>query len=52
MIKCISTEYYEKTIRLGTVVYICNPSTWNADAGGLQVQGQPGLHSETVSKDN
>ena len=26
------------------------PTTRDADAGGLQVQGQPGLHSETLSQ--
>lgn len=33
---------------------ICNPSTWQAEAGGsLQVQNQPGLHGETLySKQN
>lgn len=28
---------------------LCNPSTWMAEAGGLQVQDQPGL-KETLSK--
>ena len=27
-----------------------NPSTWEAEAGSLGVQGQPGLQSETLSK--
>jgi hypothetical protein len=27
---------------------ICNHATWEAEAGGLQVPGQPGVHSETV----
>jgi hypothetical protein len=27
-----------------------NPSTWEADVGIPQVQGQPGLHSKLVSK--
>jgi hypothetical protein len=31
------------------VVNACNPSTWEAEAGGSQVQDQPGLHSETLS---
>jgi hypothetical protein len=30
----------------------CNPSIRDADAGGLRVQGQPGLHSETLSPKN
>jgi hypothetical protein len=27
-----------------------NPSTQEAEAGGFQVQGQAGLHSETLSQ--
>jgi hypothetical protein len=30
------------------VVYACNPSTWEAEAGGSQVQGQAKLHSKTL----
>jgi hypothetical protein len=30
------------------VGHICNPSTWETKAEGLQVQGQPGLHHETL----
>jgi hypothetical protein len=32
------------------VVHACNPNTWEAKAGGSQVQGQPGLHNKF--KDN
>uniref|UniRef100_A0A8C0ZTT5 CAP-Gly domain-containing protein n=1 Tax=Castor canadensis TaxID=51338 RepID=A0A8C0ZTT5_CASCN len=32
------------------VVYTCNPSIWEAEAGVRLVQGQPGLYSETVSQ--
>jgi hypothetical protein len=28
------------------VAYTCNPSTWEARAGGSKVQSQPGLHSK------
>jgi hypothetical protein len=35
---------------LGMVVHTCNSSTIKAEAGALQVQGQPGLHSETLSQ--
>ena len=28
------------------VVHACNPSTWEAEAGGLLSSGQPGLQSE------
>jgi hypothetical protein len=30
-------------------VYASNPSVWEAEAGESPVQGQPGLHSETLS---
>jgi hypothetical protein len=36
----------------GVVVHAFNPSTQEAEAGGLQVQGQPGLHSETLPHKN
>jgi hypothetical protein len=29
---------------LGVVVHGCNLSTWETEAGGSQVWGQPGLH--------
>jgi hypothetical protein len=32
------------------VIHICNPSTWEAKAGGSHVQGQPWLHRETLSQ--
>jgi hypothetical protein len=32
------------------VVFTCNPSTQEAKAGELQVQGQPGLYKETLSQ--
>jgi hypothetical protein len=28
---------------------ICNPSTLETEEGGLRVQGQPGLHRETLT---
>jgi hypothetical protein len=31
-------------------VHTCNPSIWEVQAGGLRVQFQPGLQSETVEK--
>jgi hypothetical protein len=30
----------------GVVAHTCNPSTWEAEAGRLQIWGQPELHSE------
>jgi hypothetical protein len=32
--------------KLSIIVHICNSSAWVAEAGGSQVWGQPGLHSE------
>jgi hypothetical protein len=34
------------------VKHTCNSSTQKAEAGGSQVQSQPGLHSETLSQSN
>jgi hypothetical protein len=31
------------------VVHVCNPSTQEAEAGGSQVQSQPGLQNEILS---
>jgi hypothetical protein len=35
--------------KLGIVVHAYNPSTRETEAGGWKVQGQPGLHNETLS---
>jgi hypothetical protein len=42
-------ERKKTQIKPDTVVHFCNPITWEVEAGGLQVQGQPGLYSETLS---
>jgi hypothetical protein len=34
----------------GMVMYSCNPSIWEAEAGRSRVQGQPVLHRETLSQ--
>jgi hypothetical protein len=39
-----------KILQLGVVVHTCNPSTREAEAGRVRVQGQPGLHIETLSQ--
>jgi hypothetical protein len=31
-------------------LYVGNPRIWEAEASGLQIPGQPGLHSKTLSK--
>ena len=30
---------------------MCNPSTWEAEAGGLEVSGNPGVHRKTRLKE-
>ena len=32
----------------GVVAHACNPSTWEAETGGLQVRSQPQQFSETL----
>jgi hypothetical protein len=32
--------------KVGVVVHLCNPSTWVDEAEGLQILGQPVLHSK------
>jgi hypothetical protein len=39
-----------KHLELGKVVQAYNPSTWEAEAERSRVQGQPELHSESISK--
>jgi hypothetical protein len=36
--------------KLSEVVHTCNPSTWEAEAGGFRAPGQPALHSKTLSQ--
>jgi hypothetical protein len=36
-------------LKVSMVVHVYNPHTWGAEAGGLKVSGQPGLHNETLS---
>jgi hypothetical protein len=35
---------------VGVVAHTCNPSMQESEAGELQIQGQPGLHCETLSQ--
>jgi hypothetical protein len=37
------------TIKPGMVVHTYNPSTWEAEAGGLSLKSKPGLQSESKS---
>jgi hypothetical protein len=32
------------------VAHACNPSTWETETGGILFQGQPELHSKTLSQ--
>jgi hypothetical protein len=45
-----STKKGEETLskirEAGVVVHTYNPSTWEGEAGGSRVQGQPGQHSK------
>jgi hypothetical protein len=34
--------------KLSAVVHTCNPSTWEAEAGGLQIEDQSELHRKTL----
>jgi hypothetical protein len=40
----------KNTLELGMMIHACNLSTWEAEAGGSIVQGQPGLYSENLSQ--
>jgi hypothetical protein len=44
----VSQHYME----LCMVVYTYNPSIWEVEAGGLWIQGQSGLYSNTLSEQN
>jgi hypothetical protein len=40
--------YQKSQSLLGVLVHSCNASTWEAEAGGLWVPGQPRLHNKTT----
>jgi hypothetical protein len=40
----------KNVLMLDMVSHTYNPSSWEAEAGGLQVQGQPGQLSETLTQ--
>jgi hypothetical protein len=42
----------KKFVRPGTVAHTYKPSTWEAEAGGPWVPGQPGLHNKILSQKN
>lgn len=31
-------------------MHTCNPGTWEAQIGGLRIQGQPVIHSKTMTQ--
>jgi hypothetical protein len=43
-------DHLEKGKHPGMVGHFCNPSTWEVEAWRSRVQGQPGLHSDTLSQ--
>lgn len=43
-------DIIEEVNRKGAGIYICNPGTGEAEPRGSQVQGQPEVNSEIVSK--
>jgi hypothetical protein len=47
LLACETDKVKRKHERQSIVVHACNPSTWAAKAERLQIQGKPGLHSET-----
>jgi hypothetical protein len=38
--------------KLGVVLHTYNPNTWEKEAGGLEVQDDPGLHNKTLPQKN
>jgi hypothetical protein len=40
----------KNTEQSGMVMHTCNPSIWEAEAGGSPVQGKPGLQNDIISK--
>jgi hypothetical protein len=45
-----SLYFKDEAIELGVMMHAYNPSTQETEAGGLRIQGQPGLHNKTLSK--
>lgn len=46
MIVCMPRFESQLQIKLGAVVWACNPRMWEVEAGGSRVQGQPPLTRE------
>jgi hypothetical protein len=44
------TEGKKLDSQLSMLLHACNPSTWEAEVGGMLLQGQPWLHSEALSQ--
>jgi hypothetical protein len=38
----------KRRLKWGVMVHLCNPGTSEAEAGESRIQGQPGLHGETL----
>lgn len=43
-------QLFQEDALLGVVTHICNPSIWEVEAGGLQVQSQSQQHSESEAR--
>jgi hypothetical protein len=43
-------KLYKKRHKLSVVAHTCNPGAQETEAGESKVQGQLGLHSETLSE--
>jgi hypothetical protein len=46
----VSASFEKPELEPGMVVHAFNPSTWEAEAGGSRVPGQPELYSKTLSQ--
>jgi hypothetical protein len=49
-IKYVNSPFYINSTNERDIVHACNPSTWMAEEGTSQIQGQPGIHSEILSQ--
>jgi hypothetical protein len=45
-------EVLEKSMLPCSQAWWCTPSSQEAEAGGLRIQGHPGLHSKTLPQKN
>jgi hypothetical protein len=48
----VHTSHKDRKRKVGLVAHTCHPSTWEAEAGGSRVPGQPGLPREALAQKN